>query len=420
MSNSNISDHASRRVLVADDEVSIREVMQALLGDKVGCGVVAVDSGDAALEQMGKEPFDVLVTDMVMPGLHGIELIRAVKNKYPAVDIIVLTGFADIFPYVDVVNAGASDFIRKPCEAPEIEAKLMRVFRERKLRERLTAAEQKYRGLFELSMEGNVLLDPGTFLLTDANMAFCLLAGCTREELVGSSLLGIVVEDHRERVEAAFQMFRSGGQGAMGDIAVRCSDGRQISVDISITFMPSLLGDSAFLTIRDVTERREVENLLAVAAQTDPLTGLSNKRMLYTRLDVMIPRARREEKSLALMFIDLDNFKQCNDTHGHVTGDLLISSVGGIIKGAIRGADEGFRYGGDEFAVLLPGATPEGAKAVAERMRQRFETTQQYGTTMSIGIAMHDGSSNASQFLTAADVALYRAKSGGKNLTHVA
>ncbi len=414
-----LSDFAMRRVLVADDEASIRDVLRKMLTDRVGCNVVAVESGDAALEALGKEPFDVLVTDMVMPGLHGLELIKAVRRNHPEVDIIVLTGFADVFPFVDVVNAGASDFIRKPQESLEIEAKLMRIFRERELRERLVFAEQKYRSLFERSMEGNLLLDPETFLMTDVNEAFCRLAGRAREELSGSSLFGIIDPKHRERIESAFRIFVSGGQGALGDINVKRPDGEDISVDISVTFISVPPETLAFLTFRDVTERREVENQLAIAAHTDSLTGLSNKRMLLSRLEVTIPRARREDKTLALMFIDLDNFKQCNDTHGHQTGDALLASVGEIVRGEIRGSDEGFRYGGDEFAVLLPGASRDGAKAIAERMRQRFEKTQQYGTTMSIGIAIHDGTVNASQFLVAADVALYKAKDGGKNLTYV-
>jgi diguanylate cyclase (GGDEF)-like protein len=130
-----------------------------------------------------------------------------------------------------------------------------------------------------------------------------------------------------------------------------------------------------------------------------------------------VASASEKGAPLALLMIDLDNFKRCNDTNGHQTGDTLLKSVGDVIKKSIRitAYDEGFRCGGDEFAVLLHNFSPSGFVVVAERMQHEFDKVERFGTTMSIGVAEYRPGMNSGELIEAADKALYAAKAMGKN-----
>jgi diguanylate cyclase (GGDEF)-like protein/PAS domain S-box-containing protein len=410
-----------RRILVADDDRSIVLVVEHQIRLRIGCAVGTVTNGDEVLLRLAEEKFDVLVTDMVMPGMHGLELVARVRETYPDIGIIVMTGFADDFPYVDVVRAGANDFIMKPYLGQELEAKLIRIFREAEMRDALVLAETKYRSIFEYGMSGMLLMSREGFRIIDVNQAFCEFCGRNKDDVVHSAFSNLLDTSAEERFSVGLELCASGGRGTLGDVSLLRPDGTQVWADISVTYMDVLSQQLISLVFKDVTERREVEQDLADAAQRDSLTGLLNKRTFLTTLAGAISRAQNENLSVVLVFIDLDNFKKCNDNHGHQAGDKLLTSVGQLITHSIRkGGDLGFRYGGDEFGVLLMGATIEVAQRIAERMRGDFQALETYGTSMSIGVAEYKHNMSVSTLVSAADAALYRAKALGKNTVCVA
>jgi diguanylate cyclase (GGDEF)-like protein len=156
---------------------------------------------------------------------------------------------------------------------------------------------------------------------------------------------------------------------------------------------------------------------------TDPLTGCLNRRALETTLRAEWRQARRRGTTLAVLAIDIDHFKQINDTHGHPFGDVVLQDIAGIMRDTARDTDAVARLGGDEFIVVLPDTGWEGALTFAERMRAKVDehtfatATETMGITISVGVALHRGSDPMSPalLLQEADQSLYKAKTGGRN-----
>ena len=184
---------------------------------------------------------------------------------------------------------------------------------------------------------------------------------------------------------------------------------------------PSVAG--IVVNVRDITERKEFEALLAHRALHDPLTGLANRQLLLDRAEQMLARARREVQPVAALFIDLDHFKDANDSLGHEAGDRLLQAVAARLVTMLRASDTVGRIGGDEFVILVEGLSlAAGPEMVAERIREVLRKPFQIegfegipvNLTASIGIAAGDRSS-AQELLRDADAALYRAKAMGRD-----
>lgn len=176
------------------------------------------------------------------------------------------------------------------------------------------------------------------------------------------------------------------------------------------------------MAVRDGLRLRAAE--LERASLTDPLTGLGNRRQFDLRLREEFRRAERYRDSLALLLVDLDHFKAINDRHGHLCGDDLLRSVSGALGASVRSIDIVCRYGGEEFAVLLPRTSLEGAAAVARRTalaiaeaRLETEDGSLLRVTASVGVATFPGEDvhEPTDLVRAADSALYRAKRAGRN-----
>jgi diguanylate cyclase (GGDEF)-like protein len=190
------------------------------------------------------------------------------------------------------------------------------------------------------------------------------------------------------------------------------------------------LGDSAWdmcFPLQRKLMLRERESFVEEAL-VDPVTGLGNRRAFDARLAEEVARATRYGTPLSLALIDLDGFKSVNDEHGHVAGDTVLGAVGALLREALRASDIPVRYGGDEFAIILPGTSKTEAWLVAEKirsalreMRVEIADGQQVQAAASIGVAAFGPTNNdLAALLTAADSALYRAKRGGRNRVELA
>jgi diguanylate cyclase (GGDEF)-like protein/PAS domain S-box-containing protein len=280
--------------------------------------------------------------------------------------------------------------------------------------------EMRYRAMFELSMMPTLVLDSESFYIRDANRAFCELCGCDSAALRHRDLRELLDEPSRARFEQILEMLAQTGRGTLSDMSLQIARGRNATIDLSITFIGEAEDRFVHVACKDVSEQKALQQELAEMAARDELTGLYNQRALRVRLEAGVQNARTYNRPLSLVSIDLDNFKQCNDQHGHPVGDKVLCVAGQVILEQVRSGDIGFRNGGDEFCVLLDSASVDIAQRVGDRIRQAFAKDECYGTSMSIGVAELQPSMDAVGLLKAADEALYRAKSKGKDTICVA
>jgi diguanylate cyclase (GGDEF)-like protein/PAS domain S-box-containing protein len=241
-------------------------------------------------------------------------------------------------------------------------------------------------------------------------------------DLLGGSVFDLVHPDDLGRARESFRMIGSDpGDGVPVQVRLRRADGtwRQMEiVGTDLTAEPAVNG--IVVTARDVTERAALQAQLAHQAFHDPLTGLANRALFQDRVEHALARRARASDRVAVLFLDLDDFKTVNDSMGHGAGDRLLSEVAERLLNATRGCDTVARLGGDEFAVLLENvATDTDAVAVADRIAQALHApVSLHGSEMtigaSIGIARARAVDGAGELLRNADVAMYKAKSRGR------
>jgi two-component system cell cycle response regulator len=282
-------------ILAVDDDPEIRELLHEIL-THLGHTSVTAEDGLDALEKLTDHHFDIVITDLRMPRMDGIELIKRIKVGFEDVDVIAVTVYGTVYDYTEVIGVGASDFIDKPFNVNELEAKINRIIRERSLRAELKRLSTR-----------------------------------------------------------------------------------------------------------------------------DGLTGLYNRRYFEENLRHEAIRAFRQNYNLYLLFIDLDNLKGYNDNYGHQQGDNLLKELAKIILGNIRrDVDSAYRYGGDEFAVVLPHASRQQALMVAERLFTDYNKRNLTLTSLSIGLAKLKGTretleGDLQSLIRDADQALYRSKTSRGN-----
>jgi diguanylate cyclase (GGDEF)-like protein len=298
--------HSDINVLIVDDDLSVRNTMDEYIAN-AGFSTLAASSAEEALELIEKNNFAVVITDIRLPGLGGLELTKVIKQQNGS-DVIVVTGYSDDYSYEEAINIGASDFVIKPVRLEELLLRLRRVLKERQLS----------------------------------------------------------------------------------------------------------------------TERTRMMQKLQKLATTDGLTKLYNSRSFYSQLELEVDRYNRYKHPLSLLLLDIDNFKEFNDNFGHLEGDKVLVRFSQIIKSCLRTNDSAYRYGGEEFTVILPETNGDEAKTVAQRIRSSLETEKfkpipdkNAKITISIGVTQYFPKEELSAFIRRADKAMYLSKKNGRNRVSV-
>ncbi|MFH2043900.1 MAG: sensor domain-containing diguanylate cyclase [Pseudomonadota bacterium] len=271
-----------------------------------------------------------------------------------------------------------------------------------------------------------------------ANDAISKITGLTRMELQEKKCFETSICGCCNTPECPFARIQGGEAHVEIEIQKTLSDG-EIAHYIIIatplrTFGPEFMGVVAFLT--DITERVKAERSLIETKEAlriseekykqlsivDDLTGLFNKRHLNIQLEGEIQRALRYDRPLSLLMMDIDNFKQVNDTHGHSQGDQVLAGLARMLKSCIRNSDIAFRYGGEEMVVILTETPIEGCAQIAERVRQScaslpfpVNSSKDIIVTLSIGATQYVSGETQNDFVSRADQNMYCAKKKGKN-----
>lgn len=264
-------------------------------------------------------------------------------------------------------------------------------------------------------------------LYIDCNKAFMDFLSITREQIIGKTVYEIWKKEEADVFFAQDEeLFNLGGL-QIYETKISSYEG----VPHIVQFHKQIFTDSAggiagFLgVIFDITEKKEMEYALAQQAAVDELTGLQNRREGMAKLEVMHKDSERKKQPYCIAMIDLDHFKRINDLYGHNNGDIVLKVFSNLAKNTLRNSDVCFRYGGEEFVVLLPETELDDGFSVLERLRQAWACTlltlsdnQTVHSTVSIGLTQYpENGISYEQLLQASDKALYDAKKGGRNRT---
>lgn len=424
----------SLRVLIVDDSPDDIELVRHSLGSQ-GYAVEseAVDSPLAMRAALKRQEWDLITCDHSMPSFSAPEALAIAQELCPDVPFIIVSGEIDLNLAVDLIKSGARDYVQKkemmrlgPVSAREVRE--ARAAREHKLaEERLREMQELFQAIVENVGDLVAVLDTEGRRIYNSPSYKPLF----REQDIQPGTLSFtqIHVDDRERVEEIFRRTVATGVGERAQFRFVLKDGSVRHMESEGRPIQGADGKVYRVVVvsRDITQLKRQQAELWEMAATDFLTGLPNRRYFLAQLEQEMARVHRVEGHRAsVLMIDADLFKQINDTFGHAVGDSMLIHLAVVMRNELRKVDAVGRLGGEEFAVILPGADISAARIFAERLRKKVAATpatneeRVISLTVSIGVAeMYTGDDNGDASLVRADRALYRAKEQGRNRVEI-
>lgn len=404
-------------LLYVEDDELIRTAFGEFLKRRVG-RLYTAENGQEGLAQFQRYRPDVVVTDIMMPVVGGLDMAADIKKINPFTPVIVTTAFNEADFFLRAIDIGVDKYVIKPVQTPLLIDALIKCA----FQVRADAEMRLSRTVFETSSEAIMVTD-GQNHIVAVNAAFSDVTGYTRGEVLGLDPRFMNSGRHDEGFfQGLWKSLTENGRWS-GEIWNRRKNGEIYPEWMSVSAVKDRLGKvTHYVTIfTDITERKEAEERVRHLAHYDALTDLPNRTLFYDRLSQALIQAQRDNTLAAVMFIDLDRFKNINDTLGHSVGDLLLQGVAERLIQCMRQGDSVSRQGGDEFVVLLPAiGQAEDAAVVAQKILESigkpfFLDEHELHVTCSIGISFYpnDGD-NSETLMKNADTAMYRAKEAGR------
>jgi diguanylate cyclase (GGDEF)-like protein/PAS domain S-box-containing protein len=408
-----------RILFVHTDAAAVKRCVRELSAVSFDVSSDVVRSSEQFAARLSSKVYDIVLAEHPSPnwlGTPALELLHQMDNPVP---LIFVTGQLPLESVAELITSGAVDCIEME-HVGHLPVAVRRALSENNLRAERDRAEKHLRhseahyralvgnlsyGICRCSAEGKFL---------DVNQTLVTMLGyASREELLEVNLASDIISDPRKRA----QLLGHSGQEPQVDpveIDWKRRDGTSLKVRLSGREVSSGEGemDGYEVIAEDVTKQRELEDHLRQQASKDPLTGLANYRHLVDVIDSEIKRSERTKREFALLLFDLDGLKQINDRYGHLTGSQALCRLADVLSIGCRDSDTAARFGGDEFALVLPETGGESAKLVAHRICESLAKDGRKPTlSVSVGVALYpiDGE-KLDTLLGAADVALYSMK----------
>ncbi|EKD38335.1 MAG: Response regulator receiver modulated diguanylate cyclase [uncultured bacterium] len=456
------------RILIIDDDPGLRKTLADILRAK-GYDILTAGSGAEGLALLGEHAVSLTLIDLGLPDMPGLEVLDKVKAGHPLVEAIILTGNATLDSAIEATNRGAFSYLLKPYEIDALLLQASRAIDKQQTRERAARDSME---LQKRNMALNALYSISLAIGRKMDLEELLpevLRALAETEIFTFEIKGAIslIEGEKMRLAAFISLAETelepcpdirpgeclcGRAMETGEIVIaqRCSeDSRHRMCNPAVQphghIIVPLKAAGAMvgmlnLYIRPDTEVTEqmIGLLSSVATQVgtaignarlyeetkssslhDPLTGLANRRFMEVQFGKNLETAKRYRESFSIVMLDIDHFKNYNDTRGHLEGDKLLVRLADILMREVRKADYVFRYGGEEFLVILPATGSHMAFRAAERLRRAVETWGG-GVTISLGVAsLCEALDTKEKLIDAADSALYRAKANGRNRVEV-
>jgi diguanylate cyclase (GGDEF)-like protein/PAS domain S-box-containing protein len=424
-------------ILIVDDKLPNRKLLDALLRPE-GYLTRSAASGAAALAAVAKSLPDMILLDVMMPDMDGYAVARALKaNPVTAnIPIIMVSAQSDRAARLAGLTAGAEEFLTKPVDRAELWLRVRNLLRlkafsdflvnhswllEQQVQAR-TADLQRFRTAMDSTADAIMLVNRASMLFVEVNATACTLLGYTRQELflTGPGGLG---EGSCAELEVVYDAVIAGrGANSFSETQLLCKGGAMVEVEVHRK--AQYIGGEWIIVsvVRDITERREAAKRLHQLAHFDTLTGLPNRLLFYATLKKTMAQAEQTGWLVAVLFIDLDYFKNINDKLGHAVGDDLLRQCSSRLVQCVRARDVVGRLSGDEFAVILiMQEGQQGAVKVANKIRDALRLPfdlqgHEMTVTASIGITVYpDDAADPDTLIKYADTAMYRAKHAGRD-----
>jgi len=376
---------------------------------------------------LAEHPIDIVMLDLGLTDPEGLEAVRRVRAVAPHASVVLLSSLVDEPKAIQAIHEGAQDYLIKGQIEPH---KLMRALGnavERKTNEDILINEKERAQATLNCIADAVICTDMAGNITFFNPIASGMMGWPLKEAVGRHLTEVFrIVDATTRKAILDPMAKAASENLTGNLPLNCAlihrDGHEVFIEDSVA--PIHDGGrevtGAVIVFRDVSAARAQSEQMTHLAEHDSLTGLPNRLLFNDRVGQAISLARRHGGQAAVLFLDLDGFKQVNDSLGHKVGDKLLQSVAKRLLACVRDPDTVSRHGGDEFAVLLQDVNrPEDAAATARRVLRALGEVHsvdghQLHITASIGISIYpDDGLDAELLIGNADTAMYRAKKNG-------
>jgi diguanylate cyclase (GGDEF)-like protein/PAS domain S-box-containing protein len=427
-------------ILIVDDLPDNIGILAGALDDDYD--IQFAHSGQEALTLIEQDAPDLVMLDIMMPGIDGLETLRRLRAASwgREVPVILITADSNTSTQVNGLEAGADDFLVKPVVVPVLLARVRNVIERHALMKaqaqlvaRLESANHElarvselHAAIFNSAGEGIYSTDQSGICIA-INPAALVMLGYHRNEILGQHQHDVFHHSrpdgsHYPAIECpVFATLHDGQTRTVEESFIR-KNGDLLPVQLTVTAMRidgKIIGVEVMF--QDISERQRMEQELLRLATTDELTGILNRRRFFELGNAERNRVVRYNQPTGLLMLDLDHFKQVNDHFGHAAGDMVLTTFTDTVNGLLRGVDVFGRVGGEEFAALLPQTDIAGTLVFAERLREGIEGLRipalgDVRVTVSIGATVLTAEDTSIEVaLLRADCALYEAKSTGRN-----